>query len=312
MAKILIIKHGALGDFIIALGQMKLLREQHPDAQMDLVTMSPFVKIAEQTGYFENIIIDNRATWSIKEWYRICKKVLADGEYDLIYDLQSNNRTRVRYFNLVRFLSSRDIHWAMLRDKVFEMNHVAKKFAYSCGCLTKEILPFQAPLSDLSFLHGAEEHFHLLPERYVLLIPGCSPGHVYKRWPATHFGRLLQMLDAQGIPCVVLGTSAEATEVNAIAASATSAVNFLNKASLLDIPQLSMRSLAVVGNDTGPTHIASLCQMPTIGLYCTKTASSKLSGDRVHQLVAEQISDISPEQVYHELVPMLGLSEVQH
>ena len=45
--RILIIKHGALGDVVLAMGTMKRLRELHPEAHITLMTMGMFVPMAE-------------------------------------------------------------------------------------------------------------------------------------------------------------------------------------------------------------------------------------------------------------------------
>ncbi len=59
--RILIIKHGALGDVVLAMGTMKRLRELHPEAHITLMTMGMFVPMAEQLGVFDDFIVDNRS-----------------------------------------------------------------------------------------------------------------------------------------------------------------------------------------------------------------------------------------------------------
>jgi ADP-heptose:LPS heptosyltransferase len=58
--KILIIKHGAFGDFIQCLGAFKALREKHLDAEITLLTTKPFEKLALMTGYFDAVWVDER------------------------------------------------------------------------------------------------------------------------------------------------------------------------------------------------------------------------------------------------------------
>lgn len=83
----------------------------------------------------------------------------------------------------------------------------------------KEPFHLERVLTDLSFMHGEGLHFDELPERYVMMIPGCSPSHPYKRWPVENFCALARRLAERGISSVVIGTRAEAAEVEAIAAS---------------------------------------------------------------------------------------------
>ena len=66
---ILVIKLGALGDFIQSLGPMRAIRQAHPDAKITLLTTSPFENFAEKSGYFDSIVLDKRPKWyHYKEW----------------------------------------------------------------------------------------------------------------------------------------------------------------------------------------------------------------------------------------------------
>ena len=302
MEQILIIKHGALGDFVISLGDIRLIREYHPEARLTLVTMRPFVELAQQTGFFSDIIVDNRpSSWNFFKWGKTCINIARRG-FDIIYDLQQSNRTRKRYFPTIRWFSSHPFQWAQLsRSKGMEYLSITKHKAFGFGSSSSTLVPFPKLKTDLSFLRGSGEYFSELPERYVLLIPGCSPNHPYKRWPVSHYIKLVGMLAREGVHSVVLGTNAEANEVNAIAASSDMAINFLNKSKLSDIPDIVLKSLAVVGNDTGPTHMAVLCNKLTVGLFCTKTEKSAPSSNCFVKLVADNIASIPPEQVMEKI-----------
>ena len=96
--RILVIKLGALGDFCLSIGMMKAIRKKHPKAHLTLLTGSGMVKIAEQSGFFDEILIDNRPRYNLKKWWYVCQKVLADMPFDLIYDLQSSRRTFKKYY----------------------------------------------------------------------------------------------------------------------------------------------------------------------------------------------------------------------
>ena len=87
--KILIIKLGALGDFIFEMGIMQSIRRMYPCAHITLLTGSIYVPLAEMSGCFDAIEIDNR-TRNIKDWWHICKKILANTEWDYIFDLQGS------------------------------------------------------------------------------------------------------------------------------------------------------------------------------------------------------------------------------
>ena len=57
--KILVIKHGALGDFILSLGPFKAIRNHHLNDNIVLLTTSPYKGFAEESKYFNEVIIDD-------------------------------------------------------------------------------------------------------------------------------------------------------------------------------------------------------------------------------------------------------------
>lgn len=178
----------------------------------------------------------------------------------MVYDLQESSRTRKRYYPAIRFLLNRDMDWVACNSG--ERRRLLKNGGFRLGKVEREPYRLERVLTDLSFMHGEGRHFDELPERYVLMIPGCSPSHPYKRWPVENFCSLARRLAERGIASVVIGTRAEAEEVEAIASSSPLAVSFLGKSSLMDIPQMALRSLACVGNDTALRICAPIPEYP--------------------------------------------------
>jgi hypothetical protein len=58
--KVLVIKLGALGDFVLALAAMKKIREAHPKAKITLLTTPPFEALAKLSPYFNTVETDGR------------------------------------------------------------------------------------------------------------------------------------------------------------------------------------------------------------------------------------------------------------
>ena len=300
MQKILVIKLGALGDFVLETGGMMEVRRRFPDAHITLMTNKAFLPIAKQAGIFSDYIIDNRVSWfNLKQQARLIKEVTGGG-FEYIFDFQCVSRTEKKYFPVFRWLMPHSFTWVSAR-KGFAWK-VQKNGRYRFGKLTKEDYPFTLPVTDLSFLHGENKHFHELPERFVVLIPGCSPNHPHKRWPIPNYCEIVARLAARGIHSVVIGTKAEEAEITAITASSPMAMSMLNKTSLLDIPDLARRALATVGNDTGPSHMASLSGAPAIAVYDKRTAVGALRGPRSVNLISPSTIDlITPDMVWEKL-----------
>ncbi len=307
--KILIIKHGALGDFVLSVGTMRYIREMHPDASFSLMTMSPFVSMAKQMDMFDEYIVDNRpSAWNLPYMFKLLRQI-ARQKFTYIYDLQASSRTRYRYYPMLRWLMPQSFVWVNYRK--FVEYRIEKKGSFGLGRQIRNGVHAPIKVSDLTFLKGEGKHFDELPERYVLMIPGCSPNHPYKRWPIENFQKLVQRLADEGIHSVVIGTNIEAEEVNAIASSSPMAVNMLNKTSLLDVPQLAVRAIACVGNDTGPSHMASLSGCFSIALYDNRTKQGALRGpDSVNMVSPDLITKITVDSVWDVLSPRLESANV--
>ena len=297
--RILIIKLGALGDFILQTGQMRAICKAYPDAHVTLMTNKSLIKIANQMGIFHDYVVDNR-TWRPNDWIRIIK-TLAFGKYDVIFDIQKQRRTRQKYYFFARLLAPKHFCWAFSIPTGYHAIKVHKFFSGFWGKAEEADFPLQRIKSSLDFCHGPNENFHLLPNKFVLMIPGCSPSHPYKRWPVKSYANLAVKLAEHDISSVILGTTCEKDEIDAICSATPRAVNFCNKTTLLDIPDLARRALVIVGNDTGPTHMAELTDQPTISLFSSKTKNSARCADNVYNFIQDDIADISVQTVFDQI-----------
>ncbi len=63
MKKILVIRLGALGDFVLSFGPFAAIRAQHPEAHITLLTTAPFARLGRLSPWFDAVVIDPRAPW---------------------------------------------------------------------------------------------------------------------------------------------------------------------------------------------------------------------------------------------------------
>lgn len=311
MKRILIIKLGALGDFVMLVGTMRRLKERYPDAEFTLQTHRSLVAIGQQMGMFSDFIIDNRAPyWNLRAQYNVLKQMWGK-KFDLVINLQPNHCTNSYYYSMVRWFASSPFAWTSIFDKTIK--HINKKRAFCWGKQREEEGRLvEIVQTDLGFLHGENKHFHELPERFVTLIPGCSPKNAHKRWPAYRFVELARRLAEHNIHSVVLGTKSELAEIEEIVHATPFACNMCGKTSLLDIPDLARRSLAAVGNDTGPSHMTALSGQPMIALFATRTKPCSIRGKQVTNIISSGTIDlITVDDVWDKLSPYLGLSTNQ-
>ena len=304
MGKILIIKHGALGDLVLALGTMQVVKREHPEDEVWLLTTPGLVSLARQSGIFTGIIEDGRSGFF--STMRVLRRVL-QLEFSKIYDFQQTQRSRT-YRNMLRMmLPAGAYEWVETTGEVTRRTLV-KRCRLSFGHCTSQPMNLVWEKTDLRDMHGEGKYFDRLPEKYVLLIPGCSARNAYKRWSAANYGEIADRLAKLGISSVILGTQAETAEGEAICSGREHVVNMIGLTSLSDVPQVALRSLATLGNDTGPTHMAAMSGVFTIGLFDRRNAASVLGGDRSVSMVSEGNVDlISVDEVWEKLLPALNV-----
>ena len=101
----------------------------------------------------------------------------------------------------------------------------------------------------------------------VLLSPGASPRQAYKRWPAARFGELARRLRKMGVTVRVSWGPGEQDLASAVTGAAGGGPVLLPPTSLALLAELARQADLLVGNDSGPTHLASLVGTRVVVLY---------------------------------------------
>lgn len=268
--RILVIKLGALGDFILAFAPFQAIRRHHPKAVITLLTTAPFEALARASGWFDEIWIDARPRfWEIGGWRALGRR-LRGAQIDRVYDLQTSDRSgwyfalfgndRPEWSGIARGCSHP--HRNPARDRLHTVERQAEQ-------LVAAGIP-NVPLPELGWFDTDVTRF-LLPRRFLLMVPGGAGHRPAKRWPAERYGELARRLAARGIPPVVIGGSEESDAAAAILAGCPGAVSLIGGTSLLEVAGVARRAAAAVGNDTGPMHIAAAVGCPSLVLFSAES-----------------------------------------
>ena len=74
--RILVIKLGALGDVVLALGPMAAIRRHHPDAHITVLTTAPYVELLSRSPYVDEVWTDARPRfWQIGALRRLRRRL---------------------------------------------------------------------------------------------------------------------------------------------------------------------------------------------------------------------------------------------
>lgn len=125
----------------------------------------------------------------------------------------------------------------------------------------------------------------------VVLHPGATDPR--RRWPVARFAELAAACTADGCQVVVVGDDSEtqlAEQILQLAepASVISLAGVLNMSGLVAV--LS-RSAVVVGNDSGPRHLAQALGVPTVGIFWAgNVINAGALGRSIHRIHASWVT----------------------
>lgn len=290
--RILVIKHSALGDMILALPLLAAIRRHHADAHIVMLTTAPYRDLVAGSATADEIWLDPRPKfWQVGAALALIRRLHAGG-FTRIYDLQGSQRTRWYY----RLLGSPRDAWVgnapgcryYIPDPTEPM-HITELRRRQLALVG---IP-DPGLPDLDFLTGDIARFGL-PGRFALLVPGGAPHRPAKRWPAQRYAELGRHLLVQGIVPVVIGRAPERAEIEAIVAGCPGALSLCDRTDLGDLAALGRAAALAVGNDTGPMHIVAASGCPALVLYSAESDPRKISprGAWVRILQRQSLQDL--------------------
>lgn len=301
--KILVIKLGALGDIVQAMGAAAAIRGHHAGATIVLLTTRLYAALMRQAPYFDEVWVDERPRDPIGLW-QLARRLRA-ARFDRVYDLSTRQRSAL-YFRLMRqpVWSRAGPEWSGIvrgashpqpdtpeRRRMHTLEREADQLRWAG-------IPGPVPAPDMSWAATDASRF-ALATAYVLLLPGAAPHRPEKRWPLDRFVALAEHIAAAGLTPVVIGGRAEREFGAAIAAAVPRARDLTGQTEFGDIVALGRGARRAIGNDTGPMHLAVVGGAPATVLYSAASdpALTAPRGRDVVILRRDNLADLSVDDV---------------
>lgn len=298
--RILIIRLSALGDLVLCMGAFAAIRAKHPQAEIVLLTTQPFAAFGMMMPWIDRVMVDPRAkAKQVLTWFDFIRDLRRFAP-TRVYDLQGKFRQTLLYYALGRPEWSGAVKGCS-HPRAWPPTPGMHYTDFLAAQLANADIVFdRAP--DLSWLDDPLDGF-TLPEKFALFIPGCAPQHPHKRWPAAHYAEVAKKLLAKGITPLAIGTKADAQSIDDIRTIVPEVVDMMGKTSLKQLGALARRAVCVIGNDTGPTHLAAAVGAKTVALMSEKVDPhwSSPRGPRTVWLQGKPIGALSIEEVWEKL-----------
>lgn len=309
--RILIVKLGALGDILLAEGALRDLRTHHPHAHIAILTRRPFASLLARCPWVDEVLIDdNHPRWRLDAMWRLRKR-LHEGRFDIAYDLQNSRRSAF----YLRTLLGNQVPWSgHSRGCALPHRHPAPK---SLPVLQRHA--GQLADAGIDAAHTMQPGADWICEPvdtllatagiappFIVLLPGSSARGAAKRWP--HYVQLAARLHARGLLPVTLPGPDELGQFTGfpgveLRAADGRALNLYALAGVL------RHASVVIGNDSGPTHLAASLGSPGLALFGTYTEQAQrscLERNRMRILVASGFQGLDVDCVESVLMSQFG------
>jgi ADP-heptose:LPS heptosyltransferase len=291
------------GDLIQSRYMLRAIKERYPDEELVLVTLPAFAPTAQCIRAVDSVLIADADAWLsalhapradlsqaiklIREFANeqrlsnirtlhnmshtpqsayLCGALAAQSRYGLVTTDRGRFSCRGRWYHyLLSVIRER-------KHNAFNLVDVFTRCADGYAALASES---ELKIDDathrqaetLLTRHGLSAH-----ERFVVFIPGASASN--RQWPTEHFADVASQLKACGYRTIITGGQGEASLGESIARqSREAAASLCGSTDINVLVALLKRANLVIGNDTGPLHMAAALGTPTLGLYIGPAAA---------------------------------------
>jgi len=265
ISRILVLRGGAVGDFILTLPALQALRKRWPSAYIEIIGYPHIACLAQRSGLIDGITSLDKA-W-IARFFSIGPSISGEqAEYvesfDLILSyLYDPDET------ILRNLSAAGARQVIYGDPIVKNTHAVEHLMKPLETLA--IYPEEPECPNLelwdSCLENGRRHTEKYGSRVLAMHPGS--GSLSKNWPIGRFVRLAEQLSSQSSVTSLFIIGEADSEISGTLDDWNSRVPVLSQCSLLELAEVLSACKGYVGNDSGVTHLAASLGIPVVALY---------------------------------------------
>lgn len=279
VAKIAVLRGGGLGDLLFALPAVAALRAAYPEAALTLLgtpghrellrsTHSP-VQDVRILPYSEGVRPGPEDPAEVEKFFT----EMASENFDLAIQLHGGGRFSNPFLRRLRARYSAGLRTADAAEldrsvPYHYYQHEPLRALEVVGLVGAPPVELEARLRPLpEFVAQAE----LLPGEGTSPLVAIHPGATdpRRRWPAELFGEVAAACAAEGCTVFVVGATYDKDLASQVvdAACSRQVTSVAGQLDLGTLAALLARCSVLLGNDSGPRHLAQALGTPTVGLY---------------------------------------------
>jgi heptosyltransferase II len=311
-SRILFVKLGAIGDAIQSAVALHEYRARNPGVVIDWLIGKSAYQLIDAIGVADHLVcVDDRALLGGPIQHRVAAAMQAiakirenyPGRYDGIYTGYPDRRYRLLTLG-IRSRERRSLggrrhgrpSYIFHRSRVHELWRL----------LTDgDSVPFDLVAATKAVGAGLRERTPIvdqfgLPEAYVVIAAGGARNvrreDALRRWPIDNYRQLVLELTASGLNVVLVGASTDQWVADAL--SDVEALNLIGKTDLLQLFSVMQGADAVISNDSGVLHLATLTDSALVALFGPTPANATVPYGRPRMKVLSPGNRISCSPCY--------------
>ncbi len=279
--RILVIKLGALGDIILAVPSLRMIRKKYPKGFIAVLVDSNLTSCLAKCPYIDEIIPYKRNDKKSRfRHMRMIIKKVRKYSFDVSVDFQNTTKT-----HLMAFLSGVTARYGYRRG-IF-----GRFLTHGVGSFRDPLPPVQHQFRVLSLLGISEldeqlelwpqeEDYHYIDnlfgtawvnskQKKVGLVLSASQRWETKKWPIDYFIELAKKLIHElGCIIVLIGDERCQDERNRFRSHIKAqVVDMIGRTTINQLAALMDRINCVVSSDTAPLHVASAMKTKIVSLF---------------------------------------------
>lgn len=285
--RLLFVKFWGLGSILLASPAVRAARAAFPGSRVGMLTLAGNVPVCEHLGLFDRVhaVRIERAGRFAADAARVLAAIRAE-RYDAVVDLEL-----FAYVSALAAAGSgapRRVGFDKGAGRLFTdrvafdpSRHVVESFRALAETLTGGAVPgfeLSVPRSEAAARSVAAKLAAAgvgAGDLVVAMNVNASPLAYERRWPRERFAAVAARLSARfGAHVVLLGSAAErayAEELLAELPGPAAVTSLVGRLSFAELVAAVDRAALVVTNDSGPLHVASALDVPTVALFGPET-----------------------------------------
>ena len=278
--KIAIVKLSALGDIVHAMVALQFIKAHSPAIQIDWIVEARFADLLKHNPDIDHILtVDLKSLKTDKAGiFKQIKAVLsyAKNNYDLVIDAQGLIKSAITAKLLGKRIAGFDADSIREKSAVWFYD-VKVACAYDANTIDRNARVLSSPLgfnitpeqilNKKPFLFFSDEDSRLTDflskeKRNIVLVIGSTWDS--RNYPAEKFVAVAQALQQN---CLVVWGNEQEREKAHWMATQSDTIQVMPRLDLNSLKALIARADLLIGNDTGPTHIAWGLNKPSITIF---------------------------------------------